>query len=210
MMKKIINYLKIDYNRRTYIFASISVLINFAFSIYNGVIGFVFNSIWHLSIFGYYLLLMFIKALLILGKNCNKNGKTNKQNIIIFISFIILIITTIAMIGPAVILVQNKRIYDWGLIPAIAMAAYTTYSITMAIININKVKANDDSIVKQIRLINMIAAIMSVLVLQNTLILASGEYSNDMKLLSIFTSIAIIMTIIIIVIYSLIKTVKKR
>lgn len=153
---------------------------------------------------------MFIKALLILGKKFNKNEKANKQNIIIFISFIILIITTIAMIGPAVILVQNKRIYDWGLIPAIAMAAYTTYSITMAIININKVKANDDSIVKQIRLINMIAAIMSVLVLQNTLILASGEYSNDMKLLSIFTSIAIIMAIIIIVIYSLIKTVKKR
>ncbi len=210
MMKKIINYLKIDYNRRTYIFASISVLINFAFSIYNGVIGFVFNSIWHLSIFGYYLLLMFIKALLILGKKFNKNGKANKQNIIIFISFIILIITTIAMIGPAVILVQNKRIYDWGLIPAIAMAAYTTYSITMAIFNINKVKANDDSIVKQIRLINMIAAIMSVLVLQNTLILANGEYSNDMKLLSIFTSIAIIMAIIIIVIYSLIKTVKNR
>ena len=49
-----------------------------------------------------------------------------------------LIILTIAMIAPAFILVLDKRTYNLGLIPSIASAAYTTYSITMSIVNMKK------------------------------------------------------------------------
>ena len=115
-----------------------------------------------------------------------------------------LIIMTIAMIAPAFILVLDKRTYNLGLIPSIASAAYTTYSITMSIVNMKKAKNSDGPIIKQIRLVNIVNTLMSILVLQNTLILANGGYTDDMKKLSMATSIGIIVLIIFIEIYQFI------
>ncbi len=115
-----------------------------------------------------------------------------------------LIIMTIAMIAPAFILVLDKRTYNLGLIPSIASAAYTTYSITMSIVNMKKAKNTDSPIIKQIRLVNIVNTLMSILVLQNTLILANDGYTDDMKKLSMATSIGIIVLIVIIEIYQFI------
>ena len=57
-----------------------------------------------------------------------------------FVIYALLFIITISMIAPAIFLIIGKRTYDLGMIPAIAMAAYTTYSVTFAIINYYKVK----------------------------------------------------------------------
>lgn len=92
-----------------------------------------------------------------------------------------LIILNIAMITPAFLLVLDKRTYNLGLIPSIASAAFTTYSITMSIVNMKTAKNTDSSIIKQIRSVNTINTLMSILVLQNALILANGGYTDDMK-----------------------------
>ena len=105
------------------------------------------------------------------------------------------------MIAPAILLVLDKRTYNLGLIPSIASAAYTTYNITMSIINLKKAKNTDEPIIKQIRLVNLVNTLMSILVLQNTLILANGGYTDEMKILSMATSIGIIVLIIIIEIH---------
>lgn len=112
-----------------------------------------------------------------------------------------LIILTIAMIAPAFLLVLDKRTYNLGLIPSIASAAYTTYSTAMSIVNMKKAKNTDSPIIKQIRLVNIVNTLMSILVLQNTLILANGRYTGDMKKFSMATSVGIIILIIIIEIY---------
>ena len=109
-----------------------------------------------------------------------------------------LIVMTVAMIAPAVLLILDKRSYNWGLIPSIALAAYTTYSITMSIINMRKAKNNDSPAIKQIRLVNILNTLMSLLVLQNTLILANGGYTEDMRKLSVASSVVIIALIIFI------------
>ena len=49
-MKEIIKKLKNDYNKRTVIFAFLSVLAIICFTVYNGILGFLFGSIWHISI----------------------------------------------------------------------------------------------------------------------------------------------------------------
>ena len=95
--------------------------------------------------------------------------------------FIILIVMTIAMIAPAFLLLLDKRTYNLGLIPSIASAAYTTYSTTVSILNMKKSKNAPSPIIKQISLVNIVNALMSILVLQNTLIhlfcLLSDSYS---------------------------------
>ncbi len=202
MIKEIIKKLKKDYNKRTVIFAFLSVLAIICFTVYNGILGFLYDSIWHICIFAYYVFLLLIKGLLVFGISRKKTR--NNQLKVVYITFIMLIILTIAMIAPAFILVLDKRTYNSGLIPSIASAAYTTYSITMSIVNMKKAKNTDSLIIKQIRLVNIVNTLMSILVLQNTLILANDGYTDDMKKLSIATSIGIIVLIIFIEIYQFI------
>ncbi|MGM9808203.1 MAG: hypothetical protein ACI31I_00590, partial [Bacilli bacterium] len=104
----------------------------------------------------------------------------------------------------------DKRTYNLGLIPSIASAAYTTYSITMSIVNMKKAKKTDNPIINQIRLVNIINTLMSILVLQNTLILANGGYTDSMKQLSMISSVGIIVLIIIIEIYEFILLITKK
>ena len=199
MIKEVVKKLKNDYNKRTVIFAFLSVLVTICFTVYNGILGFLYDSIWHICIFAYYVFLLLIKGLLVFGIS---NKKTrNNQLTVVYITFMMLIIMTIAMIAPAFILVLDKRTYNLGLIPSIASAAYTTYSITMSIVNMKKAKNSDGPIIKQIRLVNIVNTLMSILVLQNTLILANGGYTDDMKKLSMATSIGIIVLIIVLEIY---------
>ena len=152
--------------------------------------------------------LLIIKGLLVFGIS-NKKTRSN-QLLVVYITFIMLIILTIAMIAPAFILVLDKRTYNLGLIPSIASAVYTTYSITMSIVNLKKAKNTDSPIIKQIRLVNIVNTLMSILVLQNTLILANGGYTDDMKKLSVATSIGIIVLIIFIEIYQFILVKAKQ
>lgn len=202
-MIKTIKLLKSDKERRTFILTFVSALISFAYAVYNGAIGIINSSIWNGSICVYYLLLLVIKLLLVVGnrKACNEQ----RRDVVINVSFSLMFIVTLAMIAPATLLILNKRTYSLGLIPAIAMAAYTTYSITMAIINFSKSKTNNNTLLNNIRIINVIAALMSVIVLQNTLILANGVMGEGMQELSIYSTFAIIASILIILVIQFIK-----
>ena len=152
--------------------------------------------------------MLLVKGVLVFGISHKKTR--DKELLVVYITFIMLILMTIAMIAPAVLLILDKKSYNWGLIPSIALAAYTTYSVTMSIINMRKAKNNDSPVIKQIRLVNIVNALMSVLVLQNTLILANGGYTEDMRKLSVATSVGIIALIIFIEIYQFILTIKKQ
>ena len=208
MIKNFFKKLKNDYNKRTVIFSFLSVIATICFTVYNGILGFVFGSIWHISIFAYYVFLLLIKGLLVFGIT-NKKAKTNQLRIV-YTTFIILIVMTIAMIAPAFLLLLDKRTYNLGLIPSIASAAYTTYSIVVSILNMKKAKSAPSPIIKQISLVNIANALMSILVLQNTLILANGGYTDDLKKLSIASSVGIIILIIIIEIYQFIVVITKQ
>ena len=208
MIKETFNKLKYDYNKRTVFFAFLSVISIICFTVYNGILGFLYDSIWHICIFAYYIFLLLIKGLLVIGI-LHKRIKSN-QLAIVYLTFALLIIMTIAMIAPAILLVLDKRTYNLGLIPSIASAAYTTYSITMSIVNMKKAKNTDSPIIKQIRLVNIVNTLMSILVLQNTLILANGGYTDDMKKLSVASSIGIIVLIIFIEIYQFILVKAKQ
>ena len=208
MIKEVVKKLKNDYNKRTVIFAFLSVLVTICFTVYNGILGFLYNSTWHICIFVYYVFLLLIKGLLVFGILYKKTR--SNQLIVVYITFIMLIILTFVMIAPAILLVLDKRTYNLGLIPSIASAAYTTYNITMSIINLKKAKNTDEPIIKQIRLVNLVNTLMSILVLQNTLILANGGYTDEMKILAMATSIGIIVLIIIIEIHQFVMVKAKH
>ena len=77
MIKEKIKEIKNDYNKRTVIFAFLSVLAIICFTVYNAILGFLFDSIWHICIFAYYEFLLLIKGLLVFGIS-NKKTRSNQ------------------------------------------------------------------------------------------------------------------------------------
>ena len=119
MIKEIIKKLKNDYNKRTVIFAFLSMLAIICFTVYNGILGFLFDSIWHICIFAYYVFLLLIKGLLVIG--ISRKKIRSSQVIVVYITFIMLIFLTIAMIAPAFLLVLDERTYNLGLIDCVSL-----------------------------------------------------------------------------------------
>ncbi len=203
-----------DYHYSTIISSTVSALINLAFTIFNGILGIVYHSLWHGSICIYYLLLTVIRAIIISAqkkemRNQQGNGMEHRRKIYIG-THILLILMDVSLIVPIAIIAKGERSYTYGLIPAIAMAAYTTYRITTGIIHFLKSRRNDNVLVSELRMINFSDALLSLLTLQNALIIANGGMNDDMKTLTIWTSTGIFTAIIFITIWSFLKAKRVR
>lgn len=187
----------------------ISVCFALFFCIYNGVLGFYKNVIWNIAIFSYYLLLLTIRMILYVREKKSKteDEKGIKRDKQIYISTsVIMFIMNLAMILPAILLINHQKEVNLSLISAIAVAAYTTYKVTLAIIKFCKVQKQQNLIYKQVRMVNLFDAVMSILTLQNTLtIVVSNGNNGDMYTLSIVTTIVMLLAVAIISIYTLKK-----
>lgn len=189
---------KSDYYFSTVFSSAISTLISIVFALYNGALGIVYQSWWHGLICVYYLLLATIRAILIGTRR--KNQKTIRM-----ITYLLLLVMDVSLIGPIYVMVSGERSYTYGLIPAIAMAAYTIYRITISIVHFRKSRKKDKSLLFELRMINMTDALVAVLSLQNALIIVNGGMNEGMRTLTAWTSGGIYLVIVLITIMSFIK-----
>lgn len=192
-IKDFLRFWRKDYHFRTVYTAMISALITFGFTIFNGVIGILYQSVWNISIFIYYVLLAIVRMIIV--RSQRKTGDKNQDKKIIkktyVVTHIILILIDMALVVPITLMVIGARNYTFGMIPAIAMAAYTTYRMTMSIINYLKSKRKENYFIRVIRTINMQDTLVSVLTLQNALIIANGNDMASMMRLTMWTSAGI-------------------
>lgn len=205
MNKKIesaVNRWKNEYEFKTVINSSLSFFITFIFALYNGFLGIRYKIIWNLSISVYYIFLVIMRGIIIKQEYLFlTQGADNRQKIHTIVS-IILIIMNSALIMPITLMVIDKKNVSISMIPAISIATYTTFKTIMASINLKKSKKSDDLLIKDLRNINFIDALISVLTLQNTLISVKGENNRpEMFRLSAVSSgvgLAVIITLTII------------
>ncbi len=204
MNKKIesaVNRWKNEYEFKTVINSSLSFFITFIFALYNGFLGIRYKIIWNLSISVYYIFLVIMRGIIIKQEHLFlTQGADNRQKIHTIVS-IILIIMNSALIMPITLMVIDKKNVSISMIPAISIATYTTFKTIMASINLKKSKKSDDLLIKDLRNINFIDALISVLTLQNTLISVKGENNRpEMFRLSAVSSgigLAVIITLTI-------------
>lgn len=179
----------------------ISILTSFLFCCYNTFIGFSKDNVFSLSIAGYYLLLCLMRFFcFILMKKNLKSGKENAKEYKVLAVF--LFVLNILLIGPIILLAMHQKEYKGEMIQAITMAVYSTYKITMAIIGFVKGRKTN-SMGTSIRMtLSMTDALVSILSLQNTLILVNGSADKeDMRILSIVSSCLIFLAILLLTIF---------
>ena len=95
--------------------------------------------------------------------------------------------------------VLDKPVYI-GLIPAIAMAAYTTWKITMASLHINwqRRRASGNILIAELRTVNLIDALVAILTLQNTLIMVKRTDAGENSMLPVSAASSAVIYVVIV------------
>lgn len=212
-IKSIIEKWKKDYAYNTLASSAISFGVTVLFAVYNGFLGIRLLSVWHGSICVFYLFLIAIRGMILLTEKKNmargEQEKEQHRHRTSVICSVMLLLLNLALILPVSLMAVLEKPVNMGLIPAITMAAYTTYKLTMASVHIQKQRhsRSGNVLISELRTINFIDALVSILTLQNTLIMVKQTESgcNDMFLLSAVSSAVIYIVILFITILSLIK-----
>ena len=179
-----------DHNFKALVSSTTSLCITTIFAFYNGFLESTLSSIWHGSICLFYLLLVAIRGSILFTeykiKTKNEEEKRYRRQRTFYVTSALLFLLNISLILPISLMVLFKRPIDMGSIPAISMATYTTYKIIMAIIHMRDHKAH--ILIRKLRTIDLIDALVSILTLQNTLIMvntAANERSNMLALCAV-------------------------
>jgi hypothetical protein len=201
-VKRIIkDFLKIwrtDYHFQTFASSAISSIIGIAFTVYNGFLGIYYQSIWNGTICVYYILLATLRGIIVNTQRGRYAENDKSERIVHYVTHCMMLVMNASLIVPILAMIKGDRKYNWGLIPAIAIATYTFYRIVMAIIHYVKSRKNDNSLVRQLRTFNLIDSLVALLTLQNTMIIANeGKIAGGMKCLSIISSAIIWLLIVV-------------
>lgn len=200
--KEVLKHLK-DYVLRSYISAVFSSAVNIAFLVYNVYLGIVYHLIWNATICCYYFLLALLRILIFWNEK--KWKKNNPENIykcragLFRLECWLLLLVDLVLVVPIILMVKSQRVVNIGMIPAIAIATYTTYKTVMAILNYKKTRSNENLSLYGLKIINLKDALVSILTLQNTMIMVFGD-KDLMLTLCAYTSAGILGIMLIITI----------
>ena len=193
-LKTLLGRWRQDYAFRTMVSAGASFAMTTLFALYNGFLGLRLQSLWHGSICVFYLLLMLIRGGILLTE-WSSRGKPREEaekrrGRAFAVSGALLLLLDLALLCPIALMAQFRKPVNMGLIPAIATAAYTTWKVTMASVHIcrQKRRRHGNLLVTQLRTIHFVDALVSVLTLQNTLIMVNGGGGENMGVLSAISS----------------------
>ncbi len=190
---------KTDYDFKTVAAAVGSLSVTAVFALYNGFLGVHHASVWHGTICVYYLVLVILRGVIITARmrTARKSDQARFQKKVTVAAAALLFFLNICLVIPVSLMVIREKPVHMSLIPAIAMAAYTTYKITMASVNLKRRKRSSNSLIHLLRTISFIDALVSILSLQNTLIMVNmKDGSTEMLTLSAMTSAAIMLAVL--------------
>ena len=196
--KEYIDRWKTDYDFKTVAASSGSLAVTAIFALYNGFLGVYHASLWHGTICVYYLVLVILRGVIISARNrsARESDPVRFQIKVYVASAALLLLLNTCLVIPVSLMVIRLKPVNLSLIPAIAMAAYTTYKIIMASVHLKRRKRSSNSLIRLLRTINFIDALVSILSLQNTLIMVMKDESAEMLTLSAITSAAIMLAVL--------------
>lgn len=195
-----------DYIYQTLMSSAVSFGCTALFALYNGYLGLRYGSVWHGSIGIFYLLLMVIQGIVLLTEMRNQTRLAAEQNRcrrrIFLISSVLLLVLDLTLILPISMMVVLDKPVSMGLIPAIAMAVYTTWKITMASIHVGRQRrrSGGNILVVELRTVNFIDALVAILTLQNTLIMVKRTTMDENAMLPLSAASSAVIYAVIVVI----------
>lgn len=166
--------LVLDYSYRTVCFTYLSFIINTGFAVMNGIYGIRKKSWWFLTFAVYYALLSVMRARILVTRHKNKSLEENeliKRNEwnVYQTSGKLFFLLAITLAGTVTLIASNYGSKSYPGLLIFAVATYTFYKITIAVINLFKVKKLGAPLVAVIRQIGYADALASLMLLQTAM-----------------------------------------
>lgn len=174
--------------------------------------GTIYSSVWFITLAVYHLYLGFLRVYLII---CGRKEKNVAENLLFEYNCYkktawFLFLLNIPMGGMIVLMIRANSRFTYPGYVIYLSAMYTFYKAIMAIINLVKFRNIGSPILSSAKVINFVAAMMSVLGLQTAMIAAFSVNQDVFRLTSnAITGGAITITVIVIAVYMIIKARKK-
>lgn len=180
-IRRLLYRFRSDFVFNTLTGSAFSSLVTLAFALYNIYLGIRYGALWNYFIAVYYVILVFTKMYVIYTER--RFGLSLKDEITLLPArvkaslkqSVILMLIDLALLAPVTLMVTQQRTIDYGTIPAIATAAYTTYKVAIATKNYNAARKQSNMSIMTLKRINFKEAMASVLALQYILVMTFGN-----------------------------------
>ena len=168
---------------------------NIAFAILQLGLGFYHKSFWFYSMFAYYLMLGIMRFFLL---NHTRKYNTNEESKIEIKKYTIcgwlLLFMNLALAVIVLFMVFFGKTFYHHMITTIAMAAYTFFTFTFAIVNLVRYRKYNSPVYSAAKVVSLIAGSVSMLTLETTMLTTFGTEESVMlgKILLPLTGVAVI------------------
>lgn len=153
---------------------TVSFGVNLCYSVYKAALGLLLGSVWFGAMAAYYLVLSAARFLLLRGGMGSLLAGYKKRR---FCGLLLAVMTVpIAVIGAVSVYTGSATEYPGHLI--FAAAAYTFYSLTMAIVNICRFRSAGSPVYSAANALALMTALVSLFFLQGAMFLAFGDGSS--------------------------------
>lgn len=182
--------------------------VNFWYVAFRIAVGICYASVWFISMAVYYLILGGIRLFLVRNyRHCDKTAEIRCYRSTAWLLFLL----NIPMGGMILLMVIADNGYSYPGYVIYISASYTFYTMIMSIINLVKFRRLGSPILSAAKVLNFIAAAMSVLGLQTAMIAEfSAEDDSFRRIMNVCTGTAVWATVIVTAVYMLIHSRKMK
>lgn len=158
-----------------------SLVINCVYALMQLWLGFTNHSVWFYALAVYYALLGIMRFFLLKETLRNRLGKDRFFEYLIYrLCGILLVLMNLALGAIVAYIVYQNRGFEHGFIMTIALAAYTFFSLTMAIVNVVRYRKYKSPIMSAAKIVSLVAALVSMLSLETAMLTAFGEENSPL------------------------------
>ena len=182
--------------------------VNFFYVIFRIVVGIRYASAWFISMAVYYLVLGCLRTYLLIG--CRRRS-SDREYRCYRTTALLLFLLNVPMGGMIVMMVRTDSGFFYPGYVIYLSALYTFYTLTMSVINLIKFRKLGSPILSAAKVLNFVAAMMSILGLQTAMISRFSESGEDYrKMMNAITGGFVYGIVIIIAIYMLLHSRNSR
>ena len=182
------------------------MLVNFFYVIFRIAVGILHASVWFIAMAVYYLILGGIRLFLVHGyRHCNEKQEVRYYHTTAWFLFLL----NIPMGAMILLMVWKNNGYSYPGYVIYISAMYTFYTLIISVINLVRFRKLGNPILSAAKVLNFIAALMSLLGLQTAMIAQfSADEEHFRRVINACTGTGIWATVIITAIYMLIRSKK--
>ncbi|MBQ8027408.1 MAG: hypothetical protein IJ261_04755 [Clostridia bacterium] len=174
--------------------------------------GIYYHSVWNYALAGYYALLAVMRFFLLKETVRIQLGKDMFFEYLHYrLTAVFLLIMNIALAVMVFYITTQNKGFERSPIITIAMAAYSFWAIIMAFVNIKKFSRHTSPITAAAKVISLVAALVSMLSLETSMLSAFGENNDESfrLIITASTGAAVCASVLTLAVYMIVSSTKE-